>query len=221
MPPNGASQDIRQRRPTGRPSRSTIAIGELKGNEIAIEGSVYDLTGFDHPGGSVVKFFGGNDVSVQYRMIHPSHTDDRFLSKMTRVGTLALKDVKDDYTFDTPFERELKSAVRKIVPPGQEFAAPGFVVRAVFYVAFLFTCQFFWATSGSTPMLAVLFGLSQALIGLNVQHDANHGAISKKPFWNELLGFGADLIGGAKYNWMQQHWTHHAYTNHNEMDPDR
>lgn len=37
---------------------------------------------------------------------------------------------------------------------------------------------------------------------------------------NDLLGFGADMIGGCKWNWMQQHWTHHAFTNHVEKDPD-
>jgi hypothetical protein len=36
----------------------------------------------------------------------------------------------------------------------------------------------------------------------------------------EILGFGADLIGGAKYLWLQQHWTHHAFTNDVRKDPD-
>jgi acyl-lipid (7-3)-desaturase (Delta-4 desaturase) len=58
------------------------------------------------------------------------------------------------------------------------------------------------------------------LIGLNVQHDANHGAASKKPWVNDLLGLGADFIGGSKWLWMEQHWTHHSYTNHAEKDPD-
>jgi fatty-acid desaturase len=37
---------------------------------------------------------------------------------------------------------------------------------------------------------------------------------------SELLGFGADLIGGSKYLWLQQHWTHHAFTNDVSKDPD-
>jgi fatty acid desaturase (delta-4 desaturase) len=59
-----------------------------------------------------------------------------------------------------------------------------------------------------------------ALIGLNVQHDANHGAASRTVWINDVLGLGADLIGGSKWLWMQKHWTHHAYTNHHEKDPD-
>lgn len=48
----------------------------------------------------------------------------------------------------------------------------------------------------------------QALIGMNVQHDANHGACSGKyPWINDLFGLGADLIGGDKWLWQEQHWT--------------
>jgi acyl-lipid (7-3)-desaturase (Delta-4 desaturase) len=37
---------------------------------------------------------------------------------------------------------------------------------------------------------------------------------------NDLFGFGADFIGGSKWLWQEQHWTHHTYTNHNVKDPD-
>jgi len=67
----------------------------------------------------------------------------------------------------------------------------------------------------------MLYGLSQAFIGLNVQHDANHGAASGKyPWINDFFGFGASFIGGDKYLWLEQHWTHHSFTNHAEKDPD-
>jgi acyl-lipid (7-3)-desaturase (Delta-4 desaturase) len=65
-----------------------------------------------------------------------------------------------------------------------------------------------------------LYGLAQAWIGLNVQHDANHGAASRNHRINDVLGLGADFIGGSKWLWQEQHWTHHAYTNHREKDPD-
>lgn len=77
-----------------------------------------------------------------------------------------------------------------------------------------------FAFVGSNWKLAVVYGVSQALIGMNVQHDANHGAASRQPWVNDLLGLGADWIGGSKWLWQEQHWTHHAYTNHHEKDPD-
>ena len=66
-------------------------INNLKSNEVAIDGVIYDLNTFNHPGGETIKVFGGNDVTVQYRMIHPYHTA-KHLEKMQRVGKIA------DYT---------------------------------------------------------------------------------------------------------------------------
>jgi len=68
--PNDHALELRQRRtviPNEQNDDRAIQLPELKGHEIAIEGSVFDISEFQHPGGEVVKFFGGNDVSVQYR----------------------------------------------------------------------------------------------------------------------------------------------------------
>jgi acyl-lipid (7-3)-desaturase (Delta-4 desaturase) len=57
-------------------------------NEVCIDGVVYDLTGFDHPGGESIAMFGGNDVTATYKMIHPYHTE-KHLEKMKRVGKVS------------------------------------------------------------------------------------------------------------------------------------
>jgi fatty acid desaturase (delta-4 desaturase) len=199
---------------------STTPLKSIKGTEVVIDDTIYDLTSFEHPGGDSIFIFGGNDVTIQYKMIHPYHTAFH-LNKMKVVGKVDAKDRESDYLWDTPFEKEIKREVFKIVNRGREFGTPGYLTRAAFYVGLMITMNYFWTTSIKTTLpLAIAFGITQALIGLNVQHDANHGAASKNPFINDMLGFGADFIGGCKYNWMQQHWTHHAFTNHNEKDPD-
>lgn len=122
----------------------------------------------------------------------------------------------------------MKREVFKIVRPGCEFGTTGWYMRAFFYLGLLFVLQALWllrkpeaAAESSAWLVSVAYGVAQALIGLNVQHDANHGACSKKRVWiNQVLGFGADLIGGDKWLWTEQHWTHHAYTNHARKDPD-
>ena len=111
------------------------------------------------------------------------------------------------YKFDTEFERELKREVFKIVRRGQEFGTPGYFFRAICYICFFFYMQYQWI-QGTSYTLALVYGVAMALIGLNVQHDANHGAASRDHQWiNTLLGFGADFIGGCKYLWMEKHWT--------------
>ena len=64
---------------------SLRSLKALKGNEVAIDGVIYNIADFVHPGGEVIKFFGGNDVTVQYKMIHPYHTG-KHLEKMKMVG---------------------------------------------------------------------------------------------------------------------------------------
>ena len=64
-----------------------VTLKSLTGTEVCIEGGIYDIANFDHPGGEQILFFGGNDVTVQYKMIHPLHTS-KLLEKMKRVGTV-------------------------------------------------------------------------------------------------------------------------------------
>lgn len=111
------------------------------------------------------------------------------------------------YKFDTEFEREIKREVFKIVRRGREFGTWGWYFRAFFYIGLFFYLQYQWMTAGTSIGLAIMYGLSQSLIGLNVQHDANHGAASRKHWINDLLGLGADFIGGSKWLWLEQHWT--------------
>jgi acyl-lipid (7-3)-desaturase (Delta-4 desaturase) len=124
------------------------------------------------------------------------------------------------YKWDTPFEREIKREVFKIVRRGREFGTLGWYCRAMFYIGLFFTMQYFWVTRKTTYVMALIYGVSQAFIGLNVQHDANHGAASRQAWINDVLGLGADFIGGSKWLWMEQHWTHHSFTNHHNKDPD-
>lgn len=194
-----------------------VSIKDVKQDQVIIEGTIYSFEGFKHPGGDIYQMFGGNDVSVLYKMVHPYHTA-KHLEKMKAVGKAS--DWNREFLFDTPFEREIKTEVFSIIRRGREFGTPGFFARAFFYIGLLFYCQYQWAMYGASWSLAVIFGIAQAFIGLNVQHDANHGAASRKPWINDILGFGADLIGGGKWLWMQQHWTHHAFTNHAEKDSD-
>jgi len=201
----------------GATQQRITQIKNLSNTEVAIDGSIFDLTSFKHPGGDSVLLFGGNDVTIQYKMIHPYHTKKQ-VNKMKKVGIVT--DYKPEYKFDSPFHRELLTEVAKIVRPGQDFGTVGYLCRAAFYCCVMAFLQGVWVKYGSTVGLAIALGVSQASIGLNVQHDANHGAASRDPWVNDLLGFGADFIGGSKWLWMEQHWTHHAYCNHNEMDPD-
>ena len=72
----------------GDDDAAELKIGTLKGlagTEVVIDGVIYDIADFDHPGGESVLLFGGNDVTATYKMIHPYHTT-KHLEKMKKVG---------------------------------------------------------------------------------------------------------------------------------------
>ena len=191
-------------------------------DHICVDGTVYELGEFakSHPGGDSIGVFGGADCTVHYYMIHPTHErgGERLARRMKVVGKL--EGWEPRYSWGSAFEKEVKAAVLKAVPLTEHFDKPEFFLRAALFLGAFFALAYTWATTGSSVMLAVALGCVQASIGLAVQHDANHGAASRNPKVNALLGFGADLIGGCKYLWMEQHWTHHAYTNDHHLDPD-
>lgn len=70
----------------GKRERAITSLSDLKEMEICIDGIIFDLTNFDHPGGDSVKMFCGNDCTVFYKMIHPYHPLGLRLQKLKRVG---------------------------------------------------------------------------------------------------------------------------------------
>ena len=75
----------------------------------------------------------------------------------------------------------------------------------------------FW----SALILWTLMGLGMSGIGMNIMHDAIHGAFSNNKKVNELMGYTLNLVGGARFNWYLQHNVlHHTYTNIDQWDED-
>jgi linoleoyl-CoA desaturase len=70
-------------------------------------------------------------------------------------------------------------------------------------------------------ILAGIHGLFTAFIGLNISHDAIHGAYSSNSKVNKIIGASMNLIGGSDYVWKVKHnIVHHTYTNIHEHDHD-
>lgn len=70
-------------------------------------------------------------------------------------------------------------------------------------------------------LLYAVMGLGMAGIGLNVMHDANHGAFSRSKWLNNALGASMNLIGSNAFVWKLQHNVlHHTYTNVEGADED-
>jgi acyl-lipid (7-3)-desaturase (Delta-4 desaturase) len=69
-------------------TQKCIPLSQLKTNEMCIDGIIYNIEEFStkHPGGNTFLTFGGNDVTTQYKMIHPYHTNKHLLKMGPPVG---------------------------------------------------------------------------------------------------------------------------------------
>lgn len=99
-------------------------------------------------------------------------------------------------------------------------------IKTVFMFGLYLVPYFIIVTSAVTNPglligLVLLMGFGMAGIGLSVMHDANHGAYSKKPWVNTLIGYSLNLVGANVFNWKMQHNVlHHSYTNVHNEDED-
>ena len=127
----------------------------------------------------------------------------------------------------TDFSRELHDRVDRYfattglptrdVPRAYLKAAIMLVWLAASYVVAVFVVRETWQAA----LAAVSLGLSMAGVGFNVQHDGNHGALSRRRWVNQLAALSLDLLGGSAYFWHFKHnIAHHTHTNIVGQDDD-
>ena len=95
------------------------------------------------------------------------------------------------------------------------------VVMLSIYLIPYFLLYTGWFGFGGLILMMLIMGIGEAGIGLSIMHDANHGAYSKNPRVNKILGYTVNLVGANATNWKIQHNVfHHTYTNILEHDED-
>ena len=196
---------------------------DIKDTQVILEGVVYDLYEFSkvHPAGSnILNIFGGKDATIHYYMIHPHNNIRTNILDKYRLRTLGAKQSDTErYKLNTPIFNELKAAVKKAVP--YQYATTEWWIKACAIMIAEIYLEYHNYIYGYTLTKSILLGYLMAMIGLCIQHDANHGAVSRKESVNRLWGYTQDWIGGSSLLWKHHHiLLHHAYTNVLDYDPD-
>lgn len=117
---------------------------------------------------------------------------------------------------------ELCRHMETILPRSKSFAPWHYYLKvAVLIGASVYLEYYMHVNKMYTFALSCLLGWLYALMGLNIQHDANHGAISRNSMVNRVLGLSQNWIGGSAIDWIHQHVVqHHVNCNDVEHDPD-
>lgn len=183
-----------------------------------IDGLQYDFKNFVHPGGNnLLQLFvseaGDRDLSTSFISNHGRpFPHERY--KHLCLSEPALKPKKRAY-FDY---NELIRLVKKAgIPSGPKTGYWGKVSLLLSANIYLTAVQYReWSL-----FRGIILGFVNALIGLNIQHDANHGSVSRDSRINAVLGNTQNLIGGSRRLWIIQHMVkHHVHTNNFSVDPD-
>ena len=222
MPPSAASEGgVAELRAAEVASYTRKAVDERP--DLTIVGdAVYDAKAFrdEHPGGAhFVSLFGGRDATEAFMEYHRRAWPKARMSKFF-VGSL---DASEKPTQADSAYLRLCAEVNALLPKGSGgFAPPSYWLKAAALVVAAVSIEGYMLLRGKTLLLSVFLGLVFAWIGLNIQHDANHGALSRHSVINYCLGYAQDWIGGNMVLWLQEHVVmHHLHTNDVDADPDQ
>jgi fatty acid desaturase (delta-4 desaturase) len=200
-------------------------IYDITDNEVILEDTVYDLQQFSkvHPGGSnMLNIFGGKDATIHYYMLHNHNNIRTNILNKYKVRRLEDTDKNNEdnkYILNSKIFNELKNNIRIAVP--NQYANYEWWIKACSIMIVEIYIEYHNYIYGYTFAKSILLGILMAMIGLCIQHDANHGAVSRSPIINQLWGHTQDWIGGSSLLWKHHHvLLHHAYTNHLNTDPD-
>jgi len=202
--------------------------GEVCKDVILIDGRWYSTKGLAsiHPGGDLmVLACNGQDGTTVYNSYHrrafPHDRYTQYLVPEKLVDPDVRSKIEPNHQDFSLYWRVAKE-VEPIVAATKGFAPNIYFVKVLMILLLAFGLDFIYPLFDRRPLwLTAVLGWSFGLIGLNIQHDANHGAVSRNPLINRILGLTQDYIGGSSLMWIVHHNTiHHVHCNDVERDGD-
>lgn len=165
-----------------------MSVPNLEPDQILVEGKVYSSTKLAdlHPGGPLfLRAFSGRDATQAFLSYH------RRTFPHSRVKE-AFEHHHPDVTYDPATNAdylELCERIDKIIPRMKSFAPWSYFIKATFIWATAIGLEIHMHYNACYPWYeTALLGFFYALMGLNIQHDANHGSLSRNPLVNRFWG---------------------------------
>ena len=166
-----------------------------------IGNEVYSAANFQHqhPGGSIfVSMFGGRDATEAFMEYHSRRSPRQRMAEHL-VGTLSASEKA------TPVDEAYLELAKEVLAavPNRGFAPPRYWAKLVLLLGATFWLEARLLLGERTLVGALVLGWLYGLVGLNIQHDANHGTLSRNGKINWAFGLFQDYIGGSSILWLQ------------------
>lgn len=138
-----------------------------------------------HPGGQIfVQAFAGRDATEAFLSYHRRTFPHQKMVEHLVGNAVSVRDCNDKEYL------ELCQRVEAVLPRHKSFAPLSYYLKITGLMTLALGLEYYIHSTNSyrwylTGPLGFLF----ALVGMNIQHDANHGAISRSATVNRLLGW--------------------------------
>jgi len=201
---------------------------------VVIHGSVYDLTAYEHPCGMyMLDLAVGRDATIMFESTQ-THMEkaEKALELLPKYSLEEMEKKGHDFgrreTGPTPGKSELYQTLRKRVveevlkPCGYAEDVRG--VPPLYFVTIIaaWVMAVIWFYSAPSILSGATLGLTLAWMGVSVQHNANHGCLTRSSKVNYFLSLLDDIaVGGSSIVWRYHHQvSHHAHCNNAALDQD-
>lgn len=192
---------------------------------MVIKGKVYDVTSWipKHPGGNLLMNGAGRDATPIYMSYHPSRVD----SILPKYCIGEVEDYAPYYKWDSEFYSVLKTRVEECVKTNKLTGTSKEMILKTVILLAVWTFFYYLMLQTGNILIALIWGLCHAHLGIQVGHDGNHGSFAKTRWLQDLAKITMDIMGASSVVWEMQHNVgHHPNSNrkgdyeHEDYDPD-
>jgi len=203
---------------------------------ITIDGNDYDMTDFDHPGGTIIMSFAGKDASTVFFATHPvkvwkmlqtTEFKSKFLVNESNAHRKLKRNKAGNYVFNDDFYLECKSLVDRHLKDwkvrwGKHFDCAVLAAWTFVWIFALFCAYANMLAQRGSVISCVLLGIISAMCVFNIMHSSMHGALCNvEPVKSIMDHTYTAFSGGSCARWMTRHNVeHHGYMN-TSRDPDK
>jgi acyl-CoA 6-desaturase (Delta-6 desaturase) len=181
--------------------------------EILIDGRIYDITNFKHPGGSVINFYAGKgiDATEAFNNFHIRSKKAMTIlkSKPNRLATP--QDTKEKLDGQTELMKDFEKLTKELIDEGYFKPNMGHVVYRIMEIVFMHVAGFYLLFNKYLLFGLLLLGIVSGRCGW-LMHEAGHYSLTgnipiDRSLQTIIYGLGCGMSGSW---WRNQHNKHHS-----------
>ena len=197
--------------------------------EVLIEGRWYDVTGWKHPGGSVIKLYAGKDLDATQAFLNFHVRSDKarkFLeARPSRAASNPAKDGREKIKGQSALLDDFDALTEELRAEGFFKPAPLHIIYRLVEIILMHAAGFYLFFNGANfwqqAAGIALLGLTSGRCGW-LMHEGGHYSLSGNIFVDRTLqvvlyGVGCGMSGSW---WRNQHNKHHSMPQKHGADPD-